>query len=63
MLKHYAGSDPQGTHHRAERLGYYDNSVRDSVNPYALYKRAPDGDTEPTVPRLIVEQFKRLAAG
>jgi hypothetical protein len=39
---------------------YYDENVREDVNPYALYKRQPDGG-EPYVARQIVDPFTRFA--
>ena len=45
-----------------DHTGYYDDRIKESVSPYALYKRAPNGDTRPTVARLIAAAFRRLAA-
>ena len=39
---------------------WYDEDVRKEVNPYALYKRSPDGEA-PYIARQIVEPFTRFA--
>ena len=41
---------------------YYDESVRDQVNPWGLFRRAPDGSFDPLDPRPIVDVFRRQAA-
>jgi hypothetical protein len=43
--------------------GYYDGSVRDRMNTYGLYRRAPDGSLKRTDPRPARNDFRALAAG
>jgi hypothetical protein len=43
--------------------GYYNGSVRDRMNTYGLYRRAPDGSLSRTDPRPARNDFRALATG